>query len=132
MVTFEVVVVEVCPDAPAVSCPPIGGMSAGLLLKVQRLLETCCIVTGETVVGSSRDTSGPPLESLPGDAFMSCEPHTGQTMSEHDTLDGWDTSTPQLGHTHASGLLARGSFPAVSTVSSPGLPLGGIVGGCPR
>ena len=114
----------------------------------QRLLATFCVVPGGTVVGAPPesatpvepvspvrggtpvDTSGTPPDSLPGDAVMSREPQIGHAISEHDTLEGWVTSAPQLGQTQTSGLFARASLPAVSSVSLA-LPLGGMVRGWP-
>ena len=91
MDTFEVVAASV--EAPAVCCPTMGGMLSGLLLMAQRLFAVLCAAMGLTrvgisVAGSSLGTPSPPLDSLPGDAVISREPHMGQTISEHETLEG--------------------------------------------
>ena len=45
-------------------------------------------VVGISVAGSWVVISVPVIESVPGVAVISCEPHIGHTISAHDVLDG--------------------------------------------
>lgn len=94
-------------EVAAVCCT---GVVAGWLLSVHRLLAVGIAATllggligatvlpavkaiglnwvGICVAGSWPVISVPVIESVPGDAVISCEPQMGQTMSAHEVFAG--------------------------------------------